>query len=170
MLQRPLVGLLTSKDGLTQLPQPTRRTLRDPPSMAAVSPPLSRRRPSSSPVNGEPSSGQFGTLHQLDAAGGSRSQRSQCFEISPQGLDIDGVSLGARASAVNQRRPREVRLESHAMVFLDAQGARRGVPFYCDSDRASASCRRPDKLAAGDEEAVFWLYVTLSMYQALRDV
>jgi hypothetical protein len=46
----------------------------------------------------------------------------------------------------------------------------RPVPFYCDPDRVGAFAVAPDELAAGSDAAVFRLFVTLSMYQALRDV
>ncbi|MCC6812129.1 MAG: hypothetical protein IT381_32210 [Deltaproteobacteria bacterium] len=44
------------------------------------------------------------------------------------------------------------------------------LPFYCDAARIGAFAVEPDELAAGTEAAVFRLFVTLSMYQALRDV
>lgn len=45
-----------------------------------------------------------------------------------------------------------------------------GVPFYCDPTRIGAFAVEPDELAAGTDAAVFRLFVTLSMYQGLRDV
>ena len=45
-----------------------------------------------------------------------------------------------------------------------------GTPFYCDPERIGAFAVAPDELAAGTDAAVFRLFVTLSMYQALRDV
>ncbi|GEJ56644.1 hypothetical protein [Anaeromyxobacter diazotrophicus] len=45
-----------------------------------------------------------------------------------------------------------------------------GVPFYCDPERVGAFAVQRDELAAGSDRAVFRLFVTLSMYQALRDV
>ena len=48
-------------------------------------------------------------------------------------------------------------------------GGRR-QPFYCDADLVGAFAVAPDELAAGGEAALFRLFVTLSMYQALRDV
>lgn len=44
------------------------------------------------------------------------------------------------------------------------------LPFYCDPDRVGAFAVDPDQLAAADDAAVFRLFVTLAMYQALRDV
>jgi hypothetical protein len=44
------------------------------------------------------------------------------------------------------------------------------LPFYCDPDRVGAFAVAPDQLAAGGDAALFRLFVTLSMYQALRDV
>lgn len=42
--------------------------------------------------------------------------------------------------------------------------------FYCDPSRIGAFAVAPDELAAGTDTAIFRLFVTLSMYQALRDV
>ncbi|MFE8597327.1 hypothetical protein [Archangium violaceum] len=44
------------------------------------------------------------------------------------------------------------------------------TPFYCDPERIGAFAVAPEELAAGTDAAVFRLFVTLSMYQALRDV
>jgi hypothetical protein len=44
------------------------------------------------------------------------------------------------------------------------------VPFYCDPARVGAFAIHPGELAAGNDAAVFHLFVTLSMYQGLRDV
>jgi hypothetical protein len=49
----------------------------------------------------------------------------------------------------------------------DGSGA---VPFYCDRTRIGAFAVDREQLAAGTDAAVFKLFVTLSMYQALRDV
>lgn len=45
-----------------------------------------------------------------------------------------------------------------------------GVPFYCDPTRIGAFAIEPDELSTGSDAVVFKLFVTLSMYQALRDV
>jgi len=45
-----------------------------------------------------------------------------------------------------------------------------GMPFYCDPTRIGAFAIEPDELRAGTDAAIFRLFVTLSMYQALRDV
>jgi hypothetical protein len=44
------------------------------------------------------------------------------------------------------------------------------LPFYCQPALVGPFAVSPDALAAGDEDAIFRLLVTLSMYQALRDV
>lgn len=44
------------------------------------------------------------------------------------------------------------------------------MPFYGDRLRLGHFAVRPDLLAAGDEKALFRLFVTLAMYQARRDV
>jgi hypothetical protein len=61
--------------------------------------------------------------------------------------------------------------ETKAIVrwYFD-KGRVEGVPFYCDPTRIGAFAIEPDELAAGTDAAVFRLFVTLSMYQALRDV
>jgi hypothetical protein len=43
-------------------------------------------------------------------------------------------------------------------------------PFYCDPERVGAFAVAPADLAAGGDSALFQLLITLSMYQALRDV
>lgn len=50
------------------------------------------------------------------------------------------------------------------------KGRVEGVPFYCDPTRIGAFAIEPDELAAGSDAAVFRLFVSLAMYQALRDV
>jgi hypothetical protein len=50
------------------------------------------------------------------------------------------------------------------------EGRVEGTPFYCDPMRIGAFAIEPDELAAGTDAAIFRLFVTLSMYQALRDV
>lgn len=45
-----------------------------------------------------------------------------------------------------------------------------GMPFYCDPTRIGAFAVEPNALAAGTDAAIFKLFITLSMYQALRDV
>lgn len=50
------------------------------------------------------------------------------------------------------------------------RGVERTRPFYCDASRVGAFAIEPDELAAGGDAAVFRLFVTLSMYQAVRDV
>ena len=46
----------------------------------------------------------------------------------------------------------------------------RTLPFYCDPTCVGAFAVEPDELGAGTDAAIFRLFVTLSMYQALRDV
>ncbi len=50
------------------------------------------------------------------------------------------------------------------------KGRVEGVPFYCDPTRIGAFAIEPDELATGSDAAVFRLFVSLAMYQALRDV
>ncbi|MBI4814839.1 MAG: hypothetical protein HY791_01195 [Deltaproteobacteria bacterium] len=44
------------------------------------------------------------------------------------------------------------------------------LPFYCDPSRVGVFAVEPAELAAGRDEALFRLFVGLSMFQALRDV
>jgi len=44
------------------------------------------------------------------------------------------------------------------------------LPFYCDPDRVGAFAVAPEELASGRDDAVFRVFIGLSMYQALRDV
>ena len=56
-------------------------------------------------------------------------------------------------------------------VHWYVDGAERArVPFYCDPHRVGGFAVSPEALAAGDNASIFGLFVTLSMYQALRDV
>jgi hypothetical protein len=50
------------------------------------------------------------------------------------------------------------------------EGRVEGVPFYCDPTRTGAFAVEREELAAGTDAAIFQLFITLSMYQALRDV
>lgn len=61
--------------------------------------------------------------------------------------------------------------ETKAIVrwYFD-EGRVEGPPFYCDAARIGAFAVEPNELAAGTDAAIFRLFVTLSMYQALRDV
>lgn len=67
-------------------------------------------------------------------------------------------------------RPLREQLSSVVLWFLAAEEPTGRVPFYCDPDRLGAFAVAPSELAIGDEGALFRLFVTLSMYQALRDV
>ena len=49
-------------------------------------------------------------------------------------------------------------------------GGSGAAPFYCDPARVGGFAVDREELAAGTDAAVFKLFVTLSMYQALRDV
>ncbi len=53
--------------------------------------------------------------------------------------------------------------------YLDV-GRTKGLPFYCDPSRIGNFAIEPHELVAGTDAAVFRLFITLSMYQALRDV
>jgi len=70
---------------------------------------------------------------------------------------------------VTQRQTR-VQLASVVRWFLDAQEQSKRLPFYCDPDRVGTFAVAPEELTTGSDAAVFRLFVTLSMYQALRDV
>jgi hypothetical protein len=54
--------------------------------------------------------------------------------------------------------------------FLAQESVHSARPFYCDPRRVGAFALDPERLAEGADDAVFQLFVTLSMYQALRDV
>jgi hypothetical protein len=68
------------------------------------------------------------------------------------------------------RRPLREQLSSVVLWFLAAEKPIGRVPFYCAPDRVGAFAVTPSELALGEEGALFRLFVTLSMYQALRDV
>lgn len=69
-----------------------------------------------------------------------------------------------------QRTRREALRRVIAWYFDGRENRLDGLPFYCDPDRIGAFAVVPNDLAAGDEGAIFRLFITLSMYQALRDV
>lgn len=72
-----------------------------------------------------------------------------------------------------RRRSRPTWLPAVGWYFREIYARHEGpcaLPFYCDPDRVGAFAVARDELAAGEEAAVFRLFVTLSMYQALRDV
>ena len=52
----------------------------------------------------------------------------------------------------------------------EARTGAASLPFYCDPAKIGAFAVDPAALALGDDAALFQLFVTLSMYQALRDV
>ena len=54
--------------------------------------------------------------------------------------------------------------------MLEQKAGQGILPFYCDPKRVGAFAVTPADLAAGGDSALFRLLVTLSMYQALRDV
>jgi hypothetical protein len=60
-----------------------------------------------------------------------------------------------------------------AWYFAKVYGVREGpgvIPFYCDPRRVGGFAVNREALAAGDNDALFKLFVGLSMYQARRDV
>ena len=69
------------------------------------------------------------------------------------------------------RQPRvEAQLERALAWHFAAAPPSGALPFYCDPARIGAFAVAPELLAAGEDAAVFRLFVTLSMFQALRDV
>jgi len=79
-------------------------------------------------------------------------------------LDSVGTERRARSGALSEV-VRVVR-----WYFERAYGAWDGlVPFYCDRETVGWFAVPPRSLAEGTEEAVFRLFVLVSMYQALRD-
>jgi hypothetical protein len=84
----------------------------------------------------------------------NRQQRSAAAP-SQQLLGLDAVGLAV------------------SWYFNNLYGVREGlgtVPFYCDPDRVGAFAVVPEELASGSDDAIFRVFITLSMYQALRDV
>jgi hypothetical protein len=65
------------------------------------------------------------------------------------------------------RVPKEIK---EIVRWYFVEGRVEGLPFYCDPARIGTFAVEPDELAAGTDAAIFRLFVTLSMYQALRDV
>ena len=81
-------------------------------------------------------------------------------------------------SSGQSQRSRRATAESEILGVLtwffgthfEAAHRTRTLPFYCDPNRVGAFAVSPKDLALGNEAAVFRIFVTLSMYQALRDV
>ncbi len=76
---------------------------------------------------------------------------------------------------VARRGPRAEREVRAAVAWFvaerfDPEQRSAAVPFYCDPERVGAFASDPEDIAAGNDVAIFRLFITLSMYQALRDV
>ena len=98
------------------------------------------------------------------------------------------VEGGLTEGAFNPAGPRRTSSESHLPVmgrhplpksvvslrrvvdWYSSNPVTSAVPFYCDPAKVGSFAVSPQRLAAGDDSAVFRLFITLSMYQALRDV
>lgn len=81
--------------------------------------------------------------------------------------------LRAAAASEQQRFALGSLRSAAAWYFANRYGLSEGPtarPFYCDPDRVGVFAVAPNDLARGSEAAVFRLFVTLSMYQGLRDV
>jgi hypothetical protein len=76
----------------------------------------------------------------------------------------------ARGVVEREQAEGALRVAVRYFVATTNRNANSALPFYCDPDRIGAFAVAPDELANGDDAAVFRLFVTLSMYQALRDV
>lgn len=55
-------------------------------------------------------------------------------------------------------------------IRLDQEHGPQAVPFFCDPERIGAFAVHPKTLREGQAPALFQLFISLSMYQALRDV
>jgi hypothetical protein len=81
-----------------------------------------------------------------------------------------------RSGGSNRRAPevvpRSVRASELARVirWFAESGSPQGIPFYCDPKRVGTFAVAPADLAAGCDKALYRVFVTLSMYQARRDV
>ncbi len=69
-----------------------------------------------------------------------------------------------------QSTSREPVRRASAWYFGSNRSHESEIPFYCDPQRVGTFAVVQNELAAGGDEALFRLFVTLSMYQALRDV
>jgi len=71
----------------------------------------------------------------------------------------------------NTQRSQRAALRRAVEWYFENRGIQTGdLPFYCDPGRVGAFAVKPKDLAAGAEATLFRLFITLSMYQALRDV
>jgi len=60
-------------------------------------------------------------------------------------------------------------LRTVVVWYFDTGSSPASLPFYCDAAQVGAFAVSPKALVAGEEDAIFRVFVTLSMYQALRD-
>ncbi len=85
-------------------------------------------------------------------------------------------AAGLSRGSVRSRSVGRGETELHRIVrwyFRNVYGRHEGpgiLPFYCDAQRIGHFAVKPERLAAGEEGALFRLFVTLAMYQARRDV
>lgn len=91
---------------------------------------------------------------------------------SSAGTDHGPLPVTATAKVATTSPNTSAKLELVLAIrwFAHGREARTRLPFYCDQTRVGPFAVAPDALAAGDESSLFRLFVTLSMYQALRDV
>jgi hypothetical protein len=76
-------------------------------------------------------------------------------------------------SSDSERGARKALRQITRWYFTKAYGSWEGpgiLPYYCDPGRVGAFAVSPQALAAEEEEALFRLFVGMSMYQARRDV
>lgn len=81
------------------------------------------------------------------------------------------TATGAPLGPMKTQRERSGALDLVLRWFFESR--RRTAarpPFYCDPTQVGSFAIAPGALAAGADAAIFHLFVTLSMYQALRDV
>lgn len=95
--------------------------------------------------------------------------------VAVEALLRDGETMSSDGRGKRGRRgSAEGEIRGVLAWYFDSHYGRahrgRALPFYCDPNRVGAFAVPPDQLAAGGDAAIFRLFVSLSMYQALRDV
>lgn len=74
----------------------------------------------------------------------------------------------AKVSAMTSIAEREVR--QAVGWYFSRNVVKSDRPFYCDAKRVGSFAVEPARLATGDDETLFRMFIAMSMYQARRDV
>jgi hypothetical protein len=102
--------------------------------------------------------------------GGSSSNRRMRVRsrIAATGYPLRSTTSGSRRPALHDPELSRILQWYFERRYGKSEGPGT-TPFYCDPRRVGAFAIAPDELARADENALFRLFIGLSMYQAVRD-